>query len=587
MTKEPNPILTGPSAGPVKTTPVSQSLPVANRTGTGEVEMHPSHPLVEETQALEIPQPIPVPGAPAQAFPNRWVRLLAWVQRYREWCLTGTAVVVLLVCGFFWFHRGWFSHGPAHNKFLVKDTSEKANSDDTFEETPIAVKTIHPQKKTLVRTLTLPGTVRPFAQAELYAKVSGYLGLICREQTPHMLARIIAATTGGTGDSQSATGRFATLAVNLELANWFNPQKDIGSVVEAGELLMEIAVPELQQDIVKKRTMVLQREAELEEARTAMSTLEAQVKSAEAHKEEVEAEILKAAAEHTYRTKQLQRLEQLVKERTITADNLDEKQHQVESALAAWKSSKAKLQTAQANILAVSSKLATARAEIRVKELLVRAAQDELRSAEILADYVRVYAPFRGVITYRGVDEGDFVQNSTTGQTRILMTVTAIDKVKIVLQVPEQEAAWVEPGTEAVVQLEGRLSFQRKGWVTRLSNALDPQSRTMQVEIDLDNQDYRLKPGMYGQVTLLLQQIPNAFALPASAIYSRKGKNYVIQVEDGIAHYHPVRLRYDDGLEVEAVRLVNGKEIPMTGQELVVASNTGEIRDGQRIAVAH
>src|SRR5262249_62395114 len=107
----------------------------------------------------------------------------------------------------------------------------------------------------------------------------------------------------------------------------------------------------------------------------------------------------------------------------------------------------------------------------------------------ILADYSHVYAPFDGVITYRGVDEGDFVQNATSGQARLLMTVTAMDRVKVVLQVPEREAPWVQTGAEATVTLDARTSWHLQGQVARTAHLLDPHTRTLQVEIDLEHPD--------------------------------------------------------------------------------------------------
>ena len=117
-----------------------------------------------------------------------------------------------------------------------------------------------------------------------------------------------------------------------------------------------------------------------------------------------------------------------------------------------------------------------------------------------------------------------------------------------------------------------------------MAHSLDLLTRTMQVEIDLDNQDGRLMPGMYGQVTLALQTIPDAQAIPSTALYSRRGENYIIEVRAGRAYRQQVRVRYDDGKEVEVVKLIDGNEIPLNGSEELVISNKGEIAEGQRVS---
>jgi hypothetical protein len=88
---------------------------------------------------------------------------------------------------------------------------------------------------------------------------------------------------------------------------------------------------------------------------------------------------------------------------------------------------------------------------------------------------------------------------------------------------------------------------------------------------------------MYGRVTLTLQRIPDAQAIPATALYSRLGENFIIEAKEGVARKHKVRVRFDDGKEVEVVKLIGGKEIPLNGSEDLIVSNKGEIAEGQRV----
>jgi RND family efflux transporter MFP subunit len=237
----------------------------------------------------------------------------------------------------------------------------------------------------------------------------------------------------------------------------------------------------------------------------------------------------------------------------------------------------------KAELAVASSKLAACRADILVKESRVRVAKDDLDRARILASFAQIRAPFDGVISYRSVDEGDFVQNASTGQPRPLMTLAATDKVKLVLHVPEREAIWAEIGGEASVQVDARVNWLGKGQVSRVGPTLDVQTRTRQVEIDLENKDRKLIPGMYGQVTLALQRIERAPAIPATAVYSRHGENFVLQVVGGVVQRQRVRIQFDDGKELVVVKLVGDKELPLDGTEELVVSNKGEIAEGQAV----
>ena len=105
----------------------------------------------------------------------------------------------------------------------------------------------------------------------------------------------------------------------------------------------------------------------------------------------------------------------------------------------------------------------------------------------------------------------------------------------------------------------------------------------MQVEIDLDNRDRKLMPGMYGNARLLLQKRENAYAIPCSALYSKKGVNYILLVSQGAVRRQPVRIRYDDGREMEVVKLLKGREVPLDGTEELVVGNKAELREGQAV----
>jgi RND family efflux transporter MFP subunit len=457
------------------------------------------------------------------------------------------------------------------------DSSAGSNHNGSVE---IPVNTVRPRKKTLERVLVQPGSIQPAAEAELYAKTSGYLKHIRRAPTEVFIANLNNELSAVSVAPVASVAGFG-IAVHQVLRT--APEKDIGSKVAGGEVLLEIATPERLQEIVEKESLLQQRQAELESARTSLNTFQAGVEAAKAQKVQVMADARKNEFEHVFRTKELTRLKELASSGTVTPQVVDEKQSQVDAALAAWDSSRAKVQTAEADLAVAMSKLDAANADLRVKELLVQVSRDALRQAQILADYSSVRAPFDGIITYRGVDEGDFIQNATSGQSRRLMTVASIDKVKVSIQIPERDTPWIRLGSEAHLTLDALKGGEVVGHVARVANSLDPETRTMRVEIDLDNRDHKLLPGMYGEVSLTLQKIPDAQAIPATALYSRRGENYIILVQDGKTYRQLVRVRYDDGREVEIVKRVGDQEVPLDGTEEVVVSNKGELSEGQKV----
>lgn len=454
------------------------------------------------------------------------------------------------------------------------------------EGAALPVNVVSPKRQTLVRTFEQPGSVEAWARAELFAKVPGYLKWIARDLPPPLAARLAAHSVAAFAAPHSLRG-----AGQLCLEGWAvqrdAPEKDIGARVAAGELLLEIDAPELLQEVEQRRAGLEQSQAELEQARRNLATFEAAIESSKALARQAEADVKRCESELSLHLQKLRRTQDLARDRTVASELVDEQQNQVNAARAALGSSVAKTQASQSELSVALSKFAASRAEVLVRESRVRVTQEDLQRARIQADYVHLRAPFAGIITSRDVDAGDFVQNASSGQARRLLTVIAIDRVKVVLQVPEQEAIWVRAGTEAVLEVDAHHGRRTQGRVARVGPSLDVNARTRRVEIDLDNGDGQLLPGMYGQVVLVLQNLENALAIPATAVFGRSGETYVILVKDGVTRRQRVRIRYDDGKLLEVVQRIGGKEVPLDGTEELVVSNKGEIADGQRVRATH
>ena len=199
-------------------------------------------------------------------------------------------------------------------------------------------------------------------------------------------------------------------------------------------------------------------------------------------------------------------------------------------------------------------------------------ARAQLTRAETMLGYAKIVAPFSGVITARYADPGAFIPAATSSNQQSSAVVTLMDfhKVRVQVPVPEREAQTVRQGEAATItstQLPG-LSF--KGAVTRVSYAFDPGNKTMLAEIELDNANEVLRPGMYISALLAGQSSTPALLLPSGAIVSDSGSSYVFVAQSGVAKKIRVvvGMKSDDQTEIFS-GIVNGQLILLLGKAIL------------------
>jgi membrane fusion protein (multidrug efflux system) len=227
-------------------------------------------------------------------------------------------------------------------------------------------------------------------------------------------------------------------------------------------------------------------------------------------------------------------------------------------------------------------------------------AQADLGVLNAMVAYTQIIAPFSGVITGRFADPGalikagggdfgvsgngaDLSQGATEGAGGHLMgggavlSLAEIDKLRIYVYVPEEEAGLVRIGTHAVVTAHGLQAVPIQAKVVRYANSLDLATRTMLTEIDLDNPQRQLYPRMYTTVTLDLVRHPDAIQLPAAAVEGIGAKDgFVFIVHDDSLVKQPVSLGITDGRYVEMTSGLNGNES-------VVATISPALNQGEKI----
>jgi RND family efflux transporter MFP subunit len=156
-------------------------------------------------------------------------------------------------------------------------------------------------------------------------------------------------------------------------------------------------------------------------------------------------------------------------------------------------------------------------------------------AADAQLDYTVIKAPFDGVVTLRTIDPGDMVYQASSpkGKAEPLLRVAKISLIRVKTFVAERDAVWADPGDAATVTFDALPGRVFGGKVARVSGVLDPGTRTMQVEIDLPNDDGAIRPGLYGQTHLLLERHEHALALPSAALRLGDGGSHVFVVVAG------------------------------------------------------
>ena len=187
----------------------------------------------------------------------------------------------------------------------------------------------------------------------------------------------------------------------------------------------------------------------------------------------------------------------------------------------------------------------------------VKAAQANVRRLEELQSFEKIYAPFDGVVTARKIDIGSLVGAGENTAPQELFHLAAIRKLRVFVSVPEADAPSVQTGATEALTFDEFPGEVFHGVIVRNANAIDPATRTLNVEIDVDNRQGRIMPGAYAFVHFrLLQRGPAAaesLVIPADALLFRAEGLRVGVVREGVAQLVPVVIGRDYGSKVEIV----------------------------------
>jgi RND family efflux transporter MFP subunit len=356
---------------------------------------------------------------------------------------------------------------------------------------------------------------------------------------------------------------------------------DIGDAVTKDQPLVKLWIPEMQDELEQMQALVAQAEAEVRQAEAAVDAAKAAAETAQAKIHQVEAGIARADGEFDRWKAEFSRIEELAANGSVTKKLADETLNQLRAAEAAQKETVASVASAKAAATEARANIQKAEADQGTDEARLRVAKANLARTTTMAGYATIKAPFDGVVTHRNVDTGHYVQPANGGGIEPLVVVARTDLVRIFVDVPELEASLVDSGDggdAAMVQVQALGSREFDANVTRTSWALNSSNRSLRAEIDFPNPDGLLRPGMYANATILLEERSDALALPITAIIRDGSDTFCCCVESGKIERQSIQLGLRFGDEVE---VLSGLDVG----RVVVLARAESLSQGQAVEV--
>jgi membrane fusion protein (multidrug efflux system) len=328
---------------------------------------------------------------------------------------------------------------------------------------------------------------------------------------------------------------------------------DRGSVVKTGQLLVRLSAPEIGSQ---------RNEAEAKVGGAQAQKLEGEARVSSVRAQRVEAEARLAASTATYN-----RLKSASATPGVVSGNeLENAQRLVEAE--------------QARVQAFKDNEKAARAQVKAIGADEAAARDAARSVQTTEDYLRIVAPFDGVITERNEHTGSLAGPSGAAGAPPVLRLQQVSRLRLVVPVPEAEVAGVRPGAKVNFTVPAFPGEIFTGTVARIANSIDPKTRTMPVELDVNNQSRRLAPGMLPQVSWPTSRPGPSLLVPSSAVAVTTERSFVIRIRDGIAEWVDVKRGASINQHGTDMVEVFGELAP--GDQIVLRG-TDELRAGTRV----
>jgi multidrug efflux pump subunit AcrA (membrane-fusion protein) len=423
---------------------------------------------------------------------------------------------------------------------------------------PPTVRVINPGLRKIVRVVGQPSFIESYERTSIYPKLVGYI------------------------------------------EKW---NVDIGDKVKKNQVLATLFVPELVEDFGTKKATVTLDEEKIKLAGKMVEVADADLKAAKARLDEAKSILGKYQAEVDRWDSEVARLKKEVQRGVVDPQILLESTNQLKSSASARDAAKATIDKAEAEVLSRDAALAKAKVDVDVARAELAVAVSDKKRIEAWVGYITLSAPYDGIIVVRNANTGDFVQPSSGDPTAMrrspdlspggtlapIYVVDRTDVVRVFVDIPEQDANYVQIGTKATVVARAYRDEPIEGSVTRTSWALNVKSRTLRAEIDLPNPGSELLPGMYAYASVIIERTGTR-ALPLNAITHSGDKSYCWTYDDGRATRTEIRTGVSDGdwIEVTNIQVPKASQNdprwkPINGTEKIILGDLSILADGEAV----
>jgi HlyD family secretion protein len=445
--------------------------------------------------------------------------------------LTIVVVVVLLGGSIF----GMLSVQEKHREAQKKKAGPR--------DTAIPVQTGHVSRDRIDEILTFNGDIQAMQTVDIQPKISGRLATLAIE--------------GDIPVSEGTRVKKGQRIATIDDREWKAQLENARAAMAAATAALAVS----KADLLNSEAGLSNAKANLEQQRAARQSSSAALTS--------------ALAARTDKERELTRQKNLLEKQATTQQNYDQAETaanqaraEVDRAEAAEKAAEAQVRSAEAAILQAEAGIERCKASVQQAEAALQQAEAALRQAEVNFSETILYSPMDGVVSKKLVDPGAMVSPTTA-----IVTIMAMDAVKVLLSVPVNHLPRVNPGTTRArlrtVSLPGEMLACG---INKVYPAIDLATRTAQVEILLDNApdergNYRLKPGMYATVEVLIESRDNVVAIDTSLPIRNLDKRIVYVVEGDKVRAVDAKLGIHFANKVEVLSgLQEGDEVVVVGQ---------------------
>jgi multidrug efflux pump subunit AcrA (membrane-fusion protein) len=426
---------------------------------------------------------------------------------------------------------------------ITSGCSHEAKTEVIRVSDPPLVRLTQPQTRNIVRVVGQPSFVEAYERTSIYPKLSGYI------------------------------------------EKWY---VDIGDKVTKGQVLCDLFVPEIEEDSMTKKATVELDKQRVDLALKVVKVAEADVKAAEARLKAAKAIWAKFNAQVVRWESEVKRLKREVDRGVVDPQVLLESENQFRGTTAAQEAADADIAKAEADLESNEATLKQNLVAVEVARADVEVATSDWKRMEAWVGYLKLYAPFDGVVVARNANTGDFVLPATgdpsadhrapflspSSNAAPVYVIDRTDVVRVFVDIPEHDANFVQVGTKATVLAKAFRDEPIVGTVTRTSWALNVKSRTLRAEIDLPNTGSQVPddlpattrealtkikmpttknqilPGMYAYGKVIIDR-PDVMALPVSALAHSGEKTFYWSYENGNAVRTEVQTGVSDGEWIE------------------------------------